>query len=282
MSLAIGSGVYERRDDRGTYIFARRVLVLYPEPLVLCYHAVSNRWDAPMAVKVTAFAQQISALAKRGYRGVTFTEIARGRGDARTVAVTFDDGYRSVYDHALPILEEYGFPATVFVPTQLMRDGGPLLWPGIDHWADQPTRDELEAMTAAQLRLLIAKGWEIGSHTLTHPKLPELEDDELRHQLVESKKQCAELTEAPCTSLAFPYGAVDHRVIGAAEDAGYKAAALLSSVLVRPSAFALDRVGVYRADTRRSFRAKTSPLLRRLPERARRGIKAGGRALPRF
>jgi peptidoglycan/xylan/chitin deacetylase (PgdA/CDA1 family) len=235
-----------------------------------------------LAVTVAAFAQQIAALARRGYRGATFTEIARRGGDARTVAVTFDDGYRSVYDHALPILEEHGFPATVFVPTELVRGGGPLLWPGIDHWAEEPTSDELEAMTAAQLRLLIAKGWEIGSHTLTHPKLPELDDEELRRQLVESKEQCAELTDVPCTSLAFPYGAVDYRVMGAAEDAGYEAAALLSSVLVRPSAFAFDRVGVYRADTMRSFRAKTSPLLRRLPERARRRIKAGARALPRI
>ncbi len=229
-----------------------------------------------------AFSRQIGTLAERGYRGATFTEIARQGGDARTVAVTFDDGYRSVHDLALPILQEHGFPATVFVPTQLVRGGGPLLWPGIDHWDKEPTRDELEAMTAAQLQLLIAKGWEIGSHTLTHPKLPELDDEEVRRQLVESKVQCAELTGVPCTSLAFPYGAVDHRVMAAAEEADYEAAALLSSVLVRPSAFALDRVGVYRADTMRSFRAKTSPLLRRLPERARRGIKAGGRALPRF
>jgi peptidoglycan/xylan/chitin deacetylase (PgdA/CDA1 family) len=250
--------------------------------LILCYHAVSNRWDAPLAVTVADFAQQIAALAKRGYHGATFTEIARLGSDSRTVAVTFDDGYKSVYDLALPILEEHGFPATVFVPTQLLRGGGPLLWPGIDHWAEESTRDELTAMTAAQLRLLIAKGWEIGSHTLTHPRLPELEDDELRRQLVDSKEQCAELTDVPCTSLAFPYGAVDYRVMAAAEDAGYEAAALLSSVLVRPSSFAFDRVGVYRTDTMRTFRAKTSPLLRRLPERARRGIKAGGRALPRL
>jgi peptidoglycan/xylan/chitin deacetylase (PgdA/CDA1 family) len=137
-------------------------------------------------------------------------------------------------------------------------------------------------MTAAELRLLIADGWEIGSHTLTHPKLPELGDEDLRRELVDSKEQCAELTGVPCTSIAFPYGAVDYRVLEAAEEAGYEAGALLSSAQVRPTAFALDRVGVYRADTMRSFRAKTSPWLRRLPESARRGIKAGGRVLPRL
>jgi peptidoglycan/xylan/chitin deacetylase (PgdA/CDA1 family) len=257
-------------------------LFLSPEPLILCYHAVSNRWDAPLAVTVAAFAEQIAALAARGYRGATFTEIARRGGDARTVAVTFDDGYKSVKDLALPILEEHGFPATVFVPTELVRGGGPLLWPGIDHWAEDENRDELEAMTATELRELTANGWEIGSHTLTHPKLPELNDDDLRRELVDSKEQCSELTGVPCTSIAFPYGAVDYRVLDAAEEAGYEAGALLSSVLVRPTPFAFDRVGIYRADTMRSFRAKTSPLLRRLPERARRGIKAGGRALPRL
>jgi peptidoglycan/xylan/chitin deacetylase (PgdA/CDA1 family) len=251
------------------------------QPLILCYHAVSDEWNASLAVDPGSFIAQIAELAGRGYRSATFTEAARGPARDRTLAVTFDDGYKSVYEQARPVLEEHGFSATVFVPTALMRGGGPLKWPGVDHWAEAATVSELEPMSVAELRSLVEMGWEIGSHTRTHPRLPELPDDELRRELEESKRECAELTGAECTSLAFPYGDVDDRVMRAAERAGYEAAALLSSTKVRRSSFAKDRVGIYRADGPRSFRIKTSPLLRRLPERAHRCVSLVGRSLRR-
>ena len=66
------------------------------EPLVLCYHALSPDWPAILSTTQERFAEQLRHLAGRGYRGVTFSEAAAGRAAGKTVAVTFDDAYRSV------------------------------------------------------------------------------------------------------------------------------------------------------------------------------------------
>jgi peptidoglycan/xylan/chitin deacetylase (PgdA/CDA1 family) len=232
--------------------------------IVLCYHAVSEDWPATLSVTPEEFEFQIGLLASRGYRGVTFTDAALRGGNGKVVAVTFDDGYRSVNEIARPILDRHGFVGTVFVPTKFMDTGEPLAWEGTDQWLGGPHEGELLPMTWPQLRALADAGWEIGSHTLTHPRLPTLEDAELREQLAESRQECARKMKADCTSIAFPYGEADTRVLREAEAAGYSAAAMLSTQLDRASRFACPRIGVYQVDGRRAFRMKVSPTVRRL------------------
>jgi peptidoglycan/xylan/chitin deacetylase (PgdA/CDA1 family) len=99
---------------------------------------------------------------------------------------------------------------------------------------------------------------------LTHPHLTTLGDGELREQLLDSRRECAELTGAECTSIAFPYGDADERVIEAAQAAGYEAAAMLAATLDRESRFTCPRVGVYYVDGSWAYRLKVSPTVRRL------------------
>lgn len=232
--------------------------------LVLCYHAISEDWPAALSVTPRNFEFQIGLLASRGYRGATLTSAALGEVSGKVVAITFDDGYRSVDERARPVLERHGFPATVFVPTRLVGTAPRLSWPGIDSWLGGPYEHELEPMSAPELRALAGHGWEIGSHTLTHPRLPLLGDDELRDQLATSRRECTEMIGAECTSIAFPYGAVDARVLRESEAAGYSVGALLSASLRQTSGFACPRLGVYHADGHGMFRFKVSPLVRRL------------------
>lgn len=234
------------------------------DTIVLCYHALSEDWHAPLSVTPQQFEFQIGLLASRGYRGTTFTEAALEEGPEKRVAVTFDDGYRSVIDVARPILDRHGFPATVFVPTRFMDPDKPMAWDGIDEWLGGPHEDELLPMSWQQLRSLADAGWEIGSHTLTHPRLPVLGDAELRDELVESRQECARMMGGECTSIAFPYGDSDSRVLREAEAAGYSAAAMLSDRLDRDSRFACPRIGIYQVDGPRAFRLKVSPTVRRL------------------
>src|SRR5512132_3022800 len=131
-----------------------------PDVLVLCYHAVSDRWGAALSVTPTALRRQLAHLVARGWVGATFTEAVTSPPAARTLAVTFDDGFDSVRTHAAPILDELGLPATVFVPTNW--PGRSMRWPGIEQWADSPFAHELQAMSWDQLRALSARGWEIG------------------------------------------------------------------------------------------------------------------------
>lgn len=233
------------------------------DTLVICYHAISAHWKTPLAVTPDHFAAQIAFLVKCGFRGTTFTEAITGARRGRRVAVTFDDGYRSVAELAKPILDRHGMPATVFVPTDHIGSEKPMSWPGIDLWVGGPDEHELVPMSWEEARRLTSDGWEIGSHTRSHPHLPELGDSALRAELEGSKAACEEHLGEPCTSLAYPYGDADPRVVAASRHAGYSAAAAVE-LRAKPSPFCWPRVGVYRVDGPGSFRLKVSRPLRRL------------------
>lgn len=235
------------------------------EVLVLCYHSVSDDWPSSLAVTRSQLDRQIAELVDRGYRGVTFTDAVTQppHGDKR-LAVTFDDGYASLAREALPVLEAHGVPATVFVPTGFPDREPELAWPGIDNWTRTQHRRELAPLGWEELRGLARQGWEIGSHTRTHPHLTRLTDDALAEELRESRLDLERHLRQPCRSLAYPYGDVDERVIAAARDAGYLAGATLPARFDFPRPLAWPRVGVYRADDVWRFRAKVSRLVRRL------------------
>jgi peptidoglycan/xylan/chitin deacetylase (PgdA/CDA1 family) len=234
------------------------------DPVVLCYHALSPTWEAALSTTPAQFERQIGLLVARGYRGATFTEAVSSRGRGRVMAVTFDDAYRSVFERALPILERYGLPATVFAPTDHIGLERPMCWPGIDRWLGGPDEAELIPMSWAQLGALAELGWEIGSHTASHPHLTQTDDATLADELARSKAACEEHLERTCVSIAYPYGDVDARVIAAAARAGYSAAAALPTNLSSRDVLAWPRIGVYHADHDHRFRLKVSPVIRRL------------------
>lgn len=243
--------------------------------LVLCYHAVSDGWPSPLAVAPDRFERQLASLVRRGYRGATFERAVIAPPASRTLAVTFDDGYLSVLTHARPILDRLGLPATVFVPTDFVGTDAPMRWPGIDHWLGGAYEHELAAMTWEQLRSLRDAGWEIGSHTCSHPRLSQLADAELRRELRESRRAC-EARLASCRTLALPYGDGDARVLAAARDAGYVAVAGLPG-RGTPSA-GWRRIGIYPADGERRFAVKVARPVRRLRgSRLARPLEAAAR-----
>jgi peptidoglycan/xylan/chitin deacetylase (PgdA/CDA1 family) len=229
-------------------------------PLVLCYHAVSRDWPSTLAVTPEQLDEQLAGLVRRGYRGATFSELVRGRDGANRLAVTFDDGCRSVVERALPILDALGLPGTIFVPTDFVGSSEPMRWPGIDRWTGTPYEDELRCVTWEQLRGLRDQGWEIGSHTRSHPHLTDLGDAALRGELVESRERCASELGAPCVALAYPYGDQDERIRAAAGEAGYEAACTMRPG--PPDPLGWPRVGVFPKDVPWRFRVKTSPTLR--------------------
>jgi peptidoglycan/xylan/chitin deacetylase (PgdA/CDA1 family) len=244
------------------------------EALVLCYHALSADWEAALSTTPERFQRQLAVLARRGYRGATFSEVVLARGRGRLLAVTFDDAYRSVLELARPILDRAGMPATVFAPTDGVDSGGPLRWQGIDRWLGGPHEGELLPMSWGELRTLADAGWEIGSHTATHPHLTQLDDTALQTELVRSKAACEQRLDRPCPSIAYPYGDVDARVVAATAKAGYARAAGLPGRLDASDELQWPRIGVYQVDDERRFRLKVSPSIQRV---RRSGIWKFGR-----
>lgn len=234
------------------------------DKLLICYHGISERWPSRLAVRPGRLEEQLWLLTKRGYQARTFLDTVAASDPGRYLAVTFDDGYRSVFELAFPVLRAAGMPGTVFVPSALMGMEEPMAWPGVDQWLHTPHAGELAGMSWDQLGELADAGWEIGSHTRLHARLPELGDDALAEELSVSRQECEMRLGRPCLTIAYPYGSADGRVVAAAEAAGYVAGACPMLRLPEPSRLHWPRVMIYRKDDRRRFRAKLSPAVRRL------------------
>ncbi len=226
------------------------------EILVLCYHAVSPAWPASTSVKPEDFERQIADLVGRGYRGATFSEALTAPESERVLAITFDDAHSSVLELAAPAMARLGLPGTVFVPTGYAGTERLMAWDGYDAWLGTEHEVELRCMGWEGLKGLVDRGWEVGSHTCSHPRLSGLGDAAIEAELVESRRECEERLGVPCRSVAYPYGDYDDRVLRAAREAGYSFGA---SAPRSPSAslpLAWPRVGVYHGEGVRRLRLR--------------------------
>lgn len=135
-------------------------------------------------------------------------------------------------------------------------------WPGIEQWVGGPHERELRPMGWPELGELAQAGWEIGSHSVTHPKLTRIGPEALAGELRESRAEIERRLGGRCDTLAYPFGDVNAAVIEAAAQAGYAAAGSVSS-LRAVSPLDWPRVGVWREDSAWRFRLKTAASVRR-------------------
>ena len=237
--------------------------------LVLCYHAVSDTWPSPAALPVAKLEAQLRYLLGRGYEPLTLSAALGGsRRGKKAVAVTFDDAYASILRAGLPLLDRLGVPATVFVPTDAAGEAGQMTWSELGQWVGGEHEDELRCMSWEELRELAGHGWEIGSHTCSHPHLTELGPERMAEELVRSRAACEEEVQRPCAALAYPFGSYDATVLEAVAAAGYASAVTLDERIVEPlhgrGPLEVPREAIYRATGRATFVAKTARPLRRI------------------
>jgi peptidoglycan/xylan/chitin deacetylase (PgdA/CDA1 family) len=172
--------------------------------------------------------------------------------------VTFDDAYRSILG-AVPVLEELKVPATVFACSALAETGAPLRVPELED-RSAGYLDEVRTLDWKALGRLAENSIEIGSHTVSHPHLTRLSDDQLARELEETRQRIAEALGRPCRYPAYPYGEHDLRVRAAARSAGYAAAFSLVHTGSPLAEYALPRVDLYRKDGIGRLALKTSCL----------------------
>jgi peptidoglycan/xylan/chitin deacetylase (PgdA/CDA1 family) len=235
--------------------------------LVLCYHAVSDTWPSPAAISRKRLGTQLTYLLRLGYRPLTLSAALAEGAPRKTVAVTFDDAYASILDAGLPVLERLGVPATVFVPTDAASEAGRMEWSELAQWVGGEHEGELRCMSWEQLRALAGHGWEIGSHTCSHPHLTEIGAERLARELSLSRLACEEELQRPCEALAYPFGSYDAAVMAAVGTAGYRTAVTLDERIVEPlhgrDRLELPREAIYRATGWGTFVAKTARPVRR-------------------
>jgi len=185
-------------------------------PLVLMYHSVSPYDEDPLEVTMTPerFERHMCWLGSRGLRGVSVSELLSARAEGRgrgLVALTFDDGYQDFITRAIPVLQQYGCSATVFVLAG--RLGGQNAWD-----SSGPCK---ALLTADQVCQAAESGMEIASHGLDHVSLTEADDTRLRAETVHSRAVLQKLIGRQIRGFAYPWGHVDARTVKAVQAAGY-------------------------------------------------------------
>jgi peptidoglycan/xylan/chitin deacetylase (PgdA/CDA1 family) len=176
---------------------------------ILMYHVIATPTPGTpypgLWVPTRLFAAQMQALQGAGYHAITLgAAFAAWRSGAplprRPVVLSFDDGYLGDYTHARPILRRLGWPGVLNLLLANVRPGD---------------------LTARQVRGLIRAGWEIDSHTLTHPDLTTVGAVQLRHELAGSQAEIRRRFGQPAHVFCYPAGRYDARVVAAVRAAGY-------------------------------------------------------------
>jgi peptidoglycan/xylan/chitin deacetylase (PgdA/CDA1 family) len=231
---------------------------------VLMYHQVIETPGerSPHGIWVTAdqFSGQLHSLHRRGFETITFNDYLRfSRGESklpkRPIILTFDDGYEDNFTVAFPLLQKFGFRGVIFAVTD---------WNRRTNFWDQDV-PSAPLLTPTQLKELADSGIEIGSHSVTHPRLSAAPIDKVRCELRDSKDALEQLLGTPILSFAYPYGAVDEVIKNLVEGSGYKFAVAADS---GPIPFFQDfleirRTQVFPWTARGGFWKKTLPLYSR-------------------
>jgi peptidoglycan/xylan/chitin deacetylase (PgdA/CDA1 family) len=221
---------------------------------ILFYHRVAADRDE-LAVHPRMFRRQMDCLASAGYRVVDMTRVAdlleSGETPERMVGLNFDDGYLDVADHALPVLAEYGFQATVFIATGVTDGRASFPWyerqPALLGWAEISALDRSGTL-------------EFEAHTVTHPNLLAVDDRRAAAEIEESKLELETRLGRPVTALSYPAGLFGERERALAMKAGYRVAVSCEPGVNLPETdrFALRRRQIDSRDTLLDFRAKVA------------------------
>jgi peptidoglycan/xylan/chitin deacetylase (PgdA/CDA1 family) len=170
---------------------------------ILMYHSISADPESEVApyyrvcTSPARFAEQMQWLADGGWRGVTLSDAyaalqRQGPDLNKLVAITFDDGFSDFYTDALPTLMKHGFAATMYVPTAYIGK-------------QRKAFKSHHCLTWEELRALSDVGVEIGSHTVSHPRLAALTWREIETELQVSKATIEGELQLPVLTFAYPY-----------------------------------------------------------------------------
>ena len=175
----------------------------YPIP-VLMYHNISKEKNYT-DVDVKAFHKQMQLMKKMGYVAVNLNKM-NSKNVKKKFVITFDDAYQNIHTYAMPILKELDYTATCFFVCNYINK--------FNSW-DLNTKyyQKLPIMTDAQIKEWNDNGFEIGSHSLDHSILNNLDEKEIMTQLNESKEYFKKNFDINVESFSYPYGKYNQKII---------------------------------------------------------------------
>lgn len=211
-------------------------------PHILCYHKIERRLELGVTrLSPRRFARQMERFARDGWRSLTLDELAataRGEraAEAKEFAITFDDAYRGLREHAFPVLEALGFNATCFVITEYAGR--------LNEWDVAYGGRRFAHLAWRDVRRWEGRGIEFASHTATHPRLTWLEDHEVRRELARSRAAMAAALGSSPRAISYPFGAFGEREMAIARSEGYDTGFALAGRW-RGDPMAVTRLPVY-------------------------------------
>jgi peptidoglycan/xylan/chitin deacetylase (PgdA/CDA1 family) len=237
-------------QDRVAPASSTERLSLRDTPLILMYHAVAEVPHDPyqLCVSPSLFGEQMTWLERRGLQGVsiaTLLEAMHAGTHHGLVGITFDDGYASILESALPELQRHGFGATAFIISD--RIGGTNEWDEGPAWP---------LLSSDEVRELAAAGIEIGSHSATHPRLAGADAERLAVEVKTSREKLSRLVGAEVRGFAYPYGSMDAQCRAAVGQAGYQYACAVETPRAELGILALPRVYIGQRDVTRRMAKK--------------------------
>lgn len=217
-------------------------------PRILTYHEVSPQFQLGItSISPRRFRDHLDFLIDLGLRFVPLRGLSE-RFPENAICLTFDDGYASFMDCALPALADRNLPATLFIITDFVGK--------TNDWDITFGVNRRRHLDWVQIREIAAAGIEIGSHGATHSALTRLMPDQVRSELEISKSAIEDRLGIETTSLALPFGAVNADVFSCARSLGYKEICGGPPSLRGYFAGVLPRLPVYRGDGLRALRRK--------------------------
>ena len=190
-------------------------------PPILCYHKIEPRHELGVTrISPRRFARQIERLARSGWRALSLRElIACARGERAVapneLAITFDDAYRGLREHAFPVLAANGFTATVFVITEYAGK--------LNRWDVAYGGRRFAHLAWRDIEHARARGISFASHTATHPRLTWLSAAAVRREFIRSREALEDALGEPCEAVSYPFGAAGEREFALARGTGYAA-----------------------------------------------------------
>jgi peptidoglycan/xylan/chitin deacetylase (PgdA/CDA1 family) len=226
-------------------------LMAYAVP-ILAYHSIgsppSTAVDPDLYVRQRDFRAQVRWLDHRGFHAVTLDRVEDAWSGRRSlpghpIVISFDDGFASQFLNAYPLLRARRWPGVLNLPLVPKTGGAAQLQP-------------------EEVSTLVHHGWELDSHSISHPLLTSLGPRQLHRQVARSRLVLEREFGVAVPNFCYPFGAYDDRVIRAVRRAGYRGATGLGYGLATPrDRFHLDRVVIDRGDGLAGLEAKLAPLV---------------------
>jgi peptidoglycan/xylan/chitin deacetylase (PgdA/CDA1 family) len=190
-------------------------------PPILSYHKVERRLELGVTrLSPRRFERQMRRLADAGWTTLSLAQVVACTTGERHVgpkelAITFDDGYRGLRDHAFPVLEELGFTAACFVITAYAGR--------LNRWDVAYGGRRFAHLAWRDMRRWQERGIEFASHTATHRRLTWIAAGDVAREMVESRRTLARALDVVPWAVSYPFGAAGDRERDLARDAGYTA-----------------------------------------------------------